>query len=158
PQSRRPYVVNLWAAALVVAFAVTVYGCFFRSPHELSTIATLPPAIPGWDDLVACSVTTSLDEKKSLSLSENGQASLQAEDQDGKISFANGEWRYEAASKRYSITLNGETTTYALLSRGEPMTCILFKGPLAAADLTSSWFSFPSREEDMRDFDYRPDR
>jgi hypothetical protein len=39
-------------------------------------------------------------------------------------------WSYDAATKRYALTLKGETTTYTLLSRGDPVTCILYKGDL----------------------------
>jgi hypothetical protein len=62
-------------------------------------------------------------------------------------------WSYDAGSKRYAITLNGETTTYALLARGEPTACILFRGDFRAADLSESWFSFPSEDHG---YDYEP--
>lgn len=68
-----------------------------------------------------------------------------------------GTWSYDAGSKRYSVTLDEETTTYTLLSRGEPTTCMLLKGELGAADMHASWFSFPS-SDDVADYDYRPDR
>jgi hypothetical protein len=38
----------------------------------------------------------------------------------------------------YALTLKGETTTYTLLSRGDPVTCILYKGDLGSADLRAS--------------------
>ena len=57
-----------------------------------------------------------------------------------------GTWSYDAGSKRYSVTLDGEKTIYTLVSRGEPTTCILFMGELGAADLRRSWFSFPSAD------------
>ena len=63
------------------------------------------------------------------------------------LEAAQGAWSYDAASKRYVVRLNGETTTYTLVARGEPVTCILYKGDLGSADLRASWFSFPTSEE-----------
>jgi len=65
----------------------------------------------------------------------------------GESDIAQGVWSYDAATKRYALTLKGETTTYTLLSRGDPVTCILYKGHLDSADLRASWFSFPTSEE-----------
>jgi hypothetical protein len=65
----------------------------------------------------------------------------------GESDIAQGVWSYDAATKRYALTLKGETTTYTFLSRGDPVTCILYKGHLDSADLRASWFSFPTSEE-----------
>jgi hypothetical protein len=54
---------------------------------------------------------------------------------------------YDAESKRYTVTLDGEVANYTLLTRGDPTTCLLVKGDLGNADLRQSWFSFPSTDE-----------
>jgi hypothetical protein len=73
------------------------------------------------------------------------------------LRLVDGKWSYDLESKRYAITLDEETATYSLLSRGEPTICILFKGDLGAADLRASWFSFPSND-DPRDSEMQDDR
>jgi hypothetical protein len=65
----------------------------------------------------------------------------------GESDIAQGVCSYDAAAKRYALTLKGETTKYTLLSRGDPVTCILYKGDLDSADLRASWFSYPTSEE-----------
>ena len=69
---------------------------------------------------------------------------------EGESDIAQGVWSYDAATKRYKLTPKGETTTYTLLSRGDPVTCILYKGHLDSADLRASWFSFPTRPQSAK--------
>jgi hypothetical protein len=159
--------VSFASQAMSVAWLATIAGTviyliFFRGSSQRES-AAIPDYPPGWLRLAECSDTMSLDEKKSLHLSEDGKASLedrsQAKDDGGggNIRFVEGEWRYDAASHRYALTLDGETAIYGLVSGGEPTTCVLFNGDIGAADLRASWFSFPS-DEDMRDYNYGPDR
>jgi hypothetical protein len=112
---------------------------------------TKPPIalIAGWDELGACSNMASLDGARELKFFENQNAEMwdHSSLKEGESDIAQGVWSYDAATKRYALTLKGETTTYTLLSRGDPVTCILYKGDLASADLRASWFSFPTSEE-----------
>jgi hypothetical protein len=110
-----------------------------------------PPValIAGWDELGACSNMASLDDARELRFFENQNAEIwdHSSLKEGESDIAQGVWSYDAATKRYALTLKGETTTYTLLSRGDPVTCILYKGNLDSADLRASWFSFPTSEE-----------
>ncbi len=99
---------------------------------------------------------------KGLALSDDQSAKLEdvsppEDGEDPKSRVVEGTWTYNEGSKRYAVTLNGQTTTYTLVARGEPRTCILFKGDLHATDLSASWFSFPSNAEPPDDDRERPD-
>jgi hypothetical protein len=142
-----------WGYVLLLACIAAAGIYWFLRPGPSDNVVELPkPA--GWDELEPCSVLDSLDETKEMTLSDNQAAKVEdvssPGDKDHKT--IEGAWSYDAGSKRYAITLNGETTTYTLLARGEPTTCILFKGDIHAADLSESWFSFPSYD------DYEPER
>jgi hypothetical protein len=122
-------------------------SCFSGSP--VVTTARPPKAVvPGWDDIASCGLLTSLDERKNLTFTE--QAVEYAEfpsDEDGvkpDSKMFQGTWSYDAGTKRYSVTLDGEMTVYTLVSRGEPTTCILFMGELGAADLREAGSRFPA--------------
>ena len=112
---------------------------------------TKPPIalIAGWDELGACPNMVSLDGTREIKFSENQNAEVwdHSSSKEGASDIAQGAWSYDAASKRYAVRLNAETTTYTLVARGEPVTCILYKGDLGSADLRASWFSFPTSEE-----------
>src|ERR1700732_2493794 len=74
----------------------------------------------------------SLDGARELKFFENQNAEMwdHSSLKEGESDIAQGVWSYDAATKRYALTLKGETTTYTLLSRGDPVTCILYKGHL----------------------------
>jgi hypothetical protein len=95
----------------------------------------------------------SLDQHKALELFAAGSATLTnystLANDGGKDKLKLGEWRYDAASKKYLITLDGEAIAYSLISPDHISTCMLIKGELATADLTASWFSF---EDDPGDY------
>jgi hypothetical protein len=63
-----------------------------------------------------------------------------------------GKWSYDETSKQFSVTLNGETTDYTLLSQDGVATCILVKGGLSNANLRESWFAtIDDSADDMPD-------
>ena len=125
-----------------------LYWAFFRT-HVAEDPKPPIALIAGWDDLGACSNMASLDGARELKFFENQNAEMwdHSSLKEGESDIAQGVWSYDAATKRYALTLKGETTTYTLLSRGDPVTCILYKGHLDSADLRASWFSFPTSEE-----------
>jgi hypothetical protein len=83
----------------------------------------------------------SLDESKGLELTDGGNATLTDYSEVGdKITEEHGEWKYDAVSKKYLVTLKGETVAYSLVSPDHIVTCMLIKGDAATADLTASWF------------------
>ena len=148
----------VFAVALYLGIAFDFFPFLFSGSPVVST-ARPPKAVPGWDDIASCGLLTSLDERKNLTFTE--QAVEYAEsprDGDGvkpDSKMFHGTWSYDAGSKRYSVTLEGEMTIYTLVARGEPTTCILFMGELGAADLRRSWFSFPSADG-ILDYGYEP--
>ena len=138
-------------------------GYWLSRPNHINK-AEFPVLPAGWDELAPCSALESLDEMKEMTLSDDQRAESQdlsppEDGEDPKSRNIEGAWSYDAGSKRYAITLNGQTTTYTLLARGDPTTCILLKGGPHAVDLSASWFSFSSKNEPPDyDPDYRPER
>jgi hypothetical protein len=130
-----------------------IYWAFFReSPEKRASV----PSVPGWDELGSCSDTVSLDMQRALELSEDGGATLTdlTAPKNDRIEHAvHGEWRFDAASKKYSVTLDAQIVIYSLVSRESIATCILVKGDLGAADLTASWFSIQEDNDPGADID-----
>jgi hypothetical protein len=168
PDTPAPYIPHYSSAppprpwGRVLIFGALLVGAvyWFLRPAPATHEVEPPVSPPGWDDLASCGALASLDEAMELELSADQRAELRGnaplkEGSDPQRRIIDGVWSYDAGSKRYAITLNGDTTTYSLLARGEPTTCILFKGDIRAADLIESWFSFPTND-DPRDYDYDP--
>ena len=147
-----------WGQFLLIGFIALGGIYLFLRPGPSHRVDEVPAMPAGWEELEACSVLESFDEKKEMTLSDDLTAKVEdmsrrAEgDGPGSKIVTEGAWRYDAGSKRYAITFNGDTTTFTLLARADSTSCILFKGDLRAADVSESWFSFPSPE------DYEPDR
>jgi len=122
-----------------------VQGLFAVAP---AVEARAPPILPaGWDDLAGCAALASLDGAKELTFGEDRDVELVDLSPGAELARVKGAWAYDSASKRYLVTLNGEKTVYTLVARGDPTTCILFKGEFEAADLRASWFSFPVNDD-----------
>jgi hypothetical protein len=139
-----PVKTRLWPKVLLIgSIAAAVYLIFFREDTHKS--APNRPTTPGWTDLILCSETISLDGKKTLSLGDDGTATLTEEGDDKKENAIKGKWSYDAKSQRYAVTTNGMTTTYTIAS--PQGSCMLVKGEVQAADLHGSWFSSTSNEE-----------
>jgi hypothetical protein len=108
------------------------------------------PTALGWDDLVSCSDSTSLDGTRRLSVSENSHATLYeahgpSDRRKGHETISReGTWSFDEISKRYLVVLNGETTTYLLVSPESGGMCMLIAGEVQSADLRQSWFSSPA--------------
>ena len=60
-----------------------------------------------------------------------------------------GTWSFDETSKRYAVSLKGETTVYSVIRPENSYTCLLIKGDLESANLRQSWFSFSA--EDLED-------
>ena len=113
------------------------------------------PIFPGWDDLIFCSYVQSFDGTKQLSFSANqfvrfsdyGSSSDRTKGQ--KDVTIDGTWSFDETSKRYAVSLNGETTVYSVIRPENSDTCLLIKGDLESANLRESWFPF--RDEDVED-------
>ncbi|MGF6313430.1 hypothetical protein ABIB82_007570 [Bradyrhizobium sp. i1.8.4] len=107
----------------------------------------------GWNELVSCSDMTSLDGTQRMTLSEDQVVSLR--DERGPKSSKSGLWFYDQSSKRYSVTLLGQTSNYSIVAPRGTGTCMLIKGDLEAADLGGSWFSSSTDDyDDPREDDH----
>jgi hypothetical protein len=58
-----------------------------------------------------------------------------------------GYWRVNEGSKRYTVTLNGENTSYLLVTFERAPVCMLVKGDIGAADLRESWFASSTADD-----------
>jgi hypothetical protein len=143
-----------WRAAIVgCALAAAIYVTYLRPARSPQL-----PESAGWDDLAPCSDALSLDRTKQLSLESDGRAVLHdirpvKPGETPQDRTANGAWRLDASSKRYSITFKDETTNYQLLASSDISTCVLVKGELDTANLLKSWFAII--DDDAAD--YGPD-
>jgi hypothetical protein len=109
--------------------------------------------ILGWSELASCSDLMSLDGTKQLTLFENHSVKFHDEGS-SKVSKI-GLWSYDEPSKRYSVTLPDQTSTYFIVAPRGTDTCMLIKGDLEAADLRGSWFSSSVGDfDDPRDDDH----
>ena len=127
----------------VIVLSCVVFGVTYRMTRIASKLGTPLPSPPGWDDLVACAATISLDGNKELTLSHDERAELWDHSL-GNITnpdkgVVKGSWRYDKGSKQYLITLRTRTIAYRLIR--PPGSCFLLNGELGAANLWDSWFA-----------------
>jgi hypothetical protein len=107
---------SAWPKVLLIGVVgVAAYLIFFRDGAPKST--PNHTTAPGWNDLIACSETSSLDGTKSLSLGEDGTATLREEGADGKDRGTTGKWSFDATSKRYAVITN---TRLQVITRFSP--------------------------------------
>jgi hypothetical protein len=111
---------------------------------------------PGWNNLSACSDATSLDGRKGLGLLSDGRTTVydNMPIKDGETiedHTTHGTWRFDEASKRYSITFKGESADYLVVSSEGTRICMLVKGEISAADLGRSWFAFQIDDDSGND-------
>jgi hypothetical protein len=137
-----------WRPILIACIlGVAVYVMYFR-PSTNAVKSTQLLKNPGWDYLSACSDATSLDGRKALGLLSDGRATVYENTpiKGGETiedHTTHGTWRFDEASKRYSITFKGESADYLVVSSEGTRICMLIKGEISAADLSRSWFAFP---------------
>jgi hypothetical protein len=111
-----------------------------------------PVAIPGWEELARCSDTASIDGTKELELREDQDAILKLKRADDVADQTiKGRWSFDESSKRYSVTVDGVTTTYSIVSPSSAPICMLIAGDITAAALRVSWFSLPFEDDDPRE-------
>lgn len=139
---------TIWPSALL-ACAIAAGFCtavLHRSGNNAAQLVT----VPGWDDLVLCADTTSIDGTKELELREDQHAVLRLKKDEGDQTIE-GQWSFNELTKRYSVSVDGTTTTYSIVSLSSVPSCMLIAGDISAADLHASWFSLPPDDYDPRE-------
>jgi hypothetical protein len=89
-------------------------------------------ASSGWSEIRQCTPFTSADGKTELSFRHNRTM---------KRDSALGSWSYDAASKRYVVSVGLEIDSYELFHHDGVELCILIDGTTEVAKLEFSWFS-----------------
>jgi hypothetical protein len=138
---------KLFVGALLIG-ATVFWITFKRTDKPLNEAPTL-----GWSELASCSDLMSLDGTQQMTLSENHVVRFR--DERGSKFGRTGLWSYDEPSKRYSVTLPDQTSTYFIVAPRGTDTCMLIKGDLEAADLGGSWFSSSAGDyDDPREDDH----
>jgi hypothetical protein len=110
------------------------------------------PKAPGWEELVLCSILTSIDSKKSLTLSDDYSAELTDDTKSGDAKTSKGHWSLLNAERHmYKIDVAGAAGTYAVVSPPDAEGCMLAAGGLNYVDLRRSWFSVRVDPADLVD-------
>ena len=126
---------------------VGVVGGIFYYIHSLPFISPLndgPPASPGWDELNDCTDVSSIDDKKSLTLSRDGTARLGDSSGQDHMVWHDGNWSLDDASiHTYTVNVIGAEGTYTPVSPINGQGCILAWGSDSEANLRLSWYSVP---------------
>jgi hypothetical protein len=139
--------------------SVLLLGCILAGVgYWIISAWTNKPAQPepwpvGFEELIDCSSTSSLDGTKELHLSENSVAVMydKSKKENGKYRRFNGKWAFNEASKLYTVTLNGEPIAYSIVQPSGWGSCMLVKGDLRSVDLTTAWFAIPSENTGSSD-------
>jgi hypothetical protein len=135
-----------------IIFIVAVAGAFSRwqTPHTARKVVAKAP--PGWEDLLLCSLLTSIDSKKALTLSEDMNAELTDNDANSETKVSKGQWSLVNAERHmYRIDTPGAEGTYAVVSPPDAEGCILAAGASNYVDLRRSWFSVRMDPTDLQD-------
>lgn len=143
-----------WNRAVVSALACLIALCLIAA-QPLCQVKAEPSSklksVPGWEDISDCSEFTSIDSKKSLSLSPDGSASLVDTDEAGKTKSYGGSWSLiDPAQRGYLVNVPGMISRYILVSPPDG-SCLMVSGSVERADLRLSWFSVRVGPEDAPD-------
>jgi len=111
------------------------------------------PWPPGFEDLIGCSYTASIDGTKELNLLDNGTAVFYDKSikEGKKYRMIDGNWTFDQNSKHYTVTLDGASTVYSIVEPAGWGSCLLVRGELTAVDLSAAWFAIPSDPDSADD-------
>jgi hypothetical protein len=98
--------------------------------------ATMPP---GWYDILSCTPFSSFDGSQTILLIRNNTVLL------GNIS---GTWSFDSTTRRYTISVDGQTNSYTLMNGDSNNVCILIAGSPTSANLERSWFAHVEESSD----------
>jgi hypothetical protein len=95
---------------------------------------------------------TSIDSKKSLTLTDDYSAELTDGTNSGDAKTSKGHWSLLNAERHmYKIDVPGAVGTYAVVSPPDAEGCMLAAGGLNCVDLRRSWFSVRVDPADLVD-------
>jgi hypothetical protein len=134
-----------WGSVLLLVCILAGVGYWIFSALTSNTPQP-EPWPPGFEELIDCSYTASLDGTKELELFENNVAVMYDKSikENGRYRTLDGKWTFDETTKRYTVSLNNEPAVYSVVEPGGWGSCMLVKGDLRAVDLTTSWFAVPS--------------
>jgi hypothetical protein len=98
------------------------------------------PVAAGWDDLVFCLDLVSFDGKKSLTLADDGIATME-DKTSGSAKATSGTWEVSGQRDRYLIKFGDQEASFERIAPPGADMCILAAGSAYAADLRQSWFA-----------------
>jgi hypothetical protein len=131
--------VNDWAK-VIAGLSVVALVWFVLPQFTGSTKTATVPAVAGWDDLILCSDLVSFDGKKTLSLDEDGTASLDDNSEAQRLT-QKGEWELGNRPATYVIHFGDRSLHYERIAPEEWQSCMLVAGTSLSANLQLSWFA-----------------
>jgi hypothetical protein len=134
----RDPVVWLFLLCVLVAGGYWLFGPDRHAPGV--------PDPPGWRALAPCSILTSFDGHKLLTLDRNHGAMVDVfprarVGRGDEKQRTGGHWDFNVEDDTYALNVEGSSTSYNLISLEHSNFCIMAKGNAAAADLRASWFA-----------------
>ena len=124
-----------WIYGLVLA-SVGVIGFVVSSKSSKDDEGT-----PGFEDLLPCTLLTSIDSQKSLYLNSHHEAKFSDKSGSG-TRWETGTWELvDDDNHIYKISVDGSARDFTLVSAPAGEGCMLAAGGLQSVDLTKSWFS-----------------
>jgi hypothetical protein len=113
--------VNDWAR-VIAGLSVVALAWFVLPKFRDSTKTATVPAVAGWDDLILCSDLVSFDGKKTLSLDEDGTASLHDNSDTQRLS-EKGKWQLGSRPGTYAINFNDRSLRYERIAPEGSQSC-----------------------------------
>jgi hypothetical protein len=131
---------RFWIFGIIFLIAVVSAISRWQTPHTTRKVAAKGP--PGWEDLLLCSLLTSIDSTKALTLDEDMSAELTDNNGGSETKVSKGQWSVVNAERHmYRIDTRGAEGTYTVVSPPDAEGCVLAAGASNYVDLRRSWFS-----------------
>lgn len=130
-----------WIAELALPVTLLAFLAAGAYYFHGSPAANLPTAIKGWDELVSCSLLTSLDGKRTLNLNDDGQGKLEDHNANKTVEQIVKWSLINPDLHNFRISFAGSSGVYKLVSSSDNKICLLISGSETAANLDTSWFS-----------------
>jgi hypothetical protein len=109
------------------------------------------PISAGWDDLIFCLDLVSFDGAKTLSITEDGTATIEQKSRPGSSTKVVGTWQLSGQPNRYILKFNEKENSYERIAPSGADMCMLVAGNADIADLRQSWFAIRSDDGPLED-------